>query len=130
MDDVRVRTNAGALITLVSFTLIAFLTLGELVDYRKVHEHTSLVVDKSRGEKLTIGMNITFPRVPCYRECHQREPRSIVDSSEPTFHAVLSVDIMDISGESQFNIMHEVERTRLHANGQPVYLGTVQGECV
>lgn len=69
MDDVRIRTNFGAVITLVSFTLIAFLTLGELVDYRKVHEHTSLVVDKSRGEKLTIGMNITFPRVPCYREC-------------------------------------------------------------
>lgn len=51
-----------------------------------------------------------------------------VDASELRCSAVLSVDIMDISGESQFNIMHEIERTRLHANGQPVFLGTVQGE--
>jgi hypothetical protein len=68
MDDVRIRTNVGALITLISLTLIAFLTLGELIDYRTVHEQTTLVVDRSRGEKLTIGLNITFPRVPCYRE--------------------------------------------------------------
>lgn len=26
------------------------------------------VVDKSRGEKLVVNMNITFPRVPCYRK--------------------------------------------------------------
>jgi hypothetical protein len=38
------------------------------------------LVDKSRGEKLVVNMNITFPRVPCY---------------------LLSVDIMDISGEHQ-----------------------------
>lgn len=68
MDDVRIRTNIGALITLLSFTLIAFLTLGEFIDYRRVHEETQLVVDKNRGERLTIHLNITFPRVPCYRE--------------------------------------------------------------
>lgn len=68
MDDVRIRTNIGALITFISFTLIAFLTMGELVEYRRTHEQTTLVVDKSRGEKLTIDLNITFPRVPCYRE--------------------------------------------------------------
>lgn len=68
MDDVRIRTNVGALITLISFTLIAFLTLGEFLDYKRVHEETQLVVDKNRGEKLTINMNITFPRVPCYCE--------------------------------------------------------------
>lgn len=28
---------------------------------------TSIVVDKSRGEKLTVNMGITFPHVPCYR---------------------------------------------------------------
>lgn len=66
MDDVRIRTNFGALITLLSFTLITFLTLGEFLEYRRVHEDTQLVVDKSRGERLTIHMNMTFPRVPCY----------------------------------------------------------------
>lgn len=124
MDDVRIRTNIGAMITLLSLTLIAFLTLGELIDYRKIHEQTTLVVDKSRGEKLTIDLNITFPRVPCYRECSHRY---LVLFFAYTTPLVLSVDIMDISGESQFNIMHDIERTRLHADGKPVHLGGTKG---
>lgn len=40
----------------------------EFFDYRKVNIDTSIVVDKSRGEKLTVNLNVTFPRVPCYRE--------------------------------------------------------------
>ena len=39
----------------------------EFIDYRRVYTDTSIVVDKSRGAKLTVNMNITFPRVPCYR---------------------------------------------------------------
>jgi hypothetical protein len=41
--------------------------------------------------------------------------------------SVLSVDIMDISGESQFNIMHELERMRIHADGRPVDQGGAKG---
>lgn len=40
----------------------------EFLDYRRITIDTSIVVDKSRGEKLTVNMNITFPRVPCYCE--------------------------------------------------------------
>lgn len=58
----------GAIITLISFSLIAILTLGEFVQYRKIHTESTLVVDKSRGEQLTISLNMTFPRVPCYCE--------------------------------------------------------------
>ena len=43
---------------------------------------------------------------------------------------MLSVDIMDISGETQFNIMHDVERTRLHPDGRVVSQGTAKGECL
>ena len=39
----------------------------EFIDYRRVYIDTSVVVDRSRGEKLTVHMNVTFPRVPCYR---------------------------------------------------------------
>jgi hypothetical protein len=42
----------------------------EFFDYRRVNIDTSIVVDKSRGEKLTVLLNITFPRVPCYRAFH------------------------------------------------------------
>jgi hypothetical protein len=39
----------------------------EFIDYRRIHLEPSIVVDRSRGEKLVIEMDITFPRVPCYR---------------------------------------------------------------
>jgi hypothetical protein len=102
MDDVRIRTNIGALITLTSFVLITFLTLGEFFNHLEIHENTELIVDKSRGERLVIDMNVTFPRVPCY---------------------LLSIDIMDISGETQLNLMHDVERIRLHPDGRLVEVG-------
>ncbi len=30
-------------------------------------QEPSIIVDKSRGEKLVVNLNVTFPRVPCYR---------------------------------------------------------------
>jgi hypothetical protein len=40
----------------------------EFVDYRRVHLEPSILVDRSRGEKLVIEMDVSFPRVPCYRK--------------------------------------------------------------
>lgn len=39
----------------------------EFLDYRRINVDTSIVVDKSRGERLTVNLNVTFPKVPCYR---------------------------------------------------------------
>ena len=54
--------------TLLSAAIILAITMIEFFDYRTVNVDTSIIVDKSRGEKLTVKMNVTFPRVPCYRE--------------------------------------------------------------
>ena len=51
----------------------------EFFDYRRINIDTSIAVDKSRGEKLTVKMNVTFPRVPCYRELSG----FVVDPSRP-----------------------------------------------
>lgn len=32
-------------------------------------QEPSVLVDRTRGEKLVVNLDITFPRVPCYREC-------------------------------------------------------------
>lgn len=56
--------------TLLSAAIIFAITTMEFFDYRRVNVDTSIVVDKSRGEKLTVKMNVTFPRVPCYCESH------------------------------------------------------------
>lgn len=55
-------------VTFLSFSIIFLSTLLEFVDYRRVHLEPSIVVDRSRGEKLVVDMDIVFPRVPCYRE--------------------------------------------------------------
>ncbi len=54
--------------TIIAAAIILSFTTIEFFDYRRVNVDTSIVVDRSRGEKLTVNMNITFPRVPCYRE--------------------------------------------------------------
>lgn len=44
------------------------------------------------GEKMEIHMNISFPRVPC---------------------ELLTLDVMDVSGEIQTGVMHGVNKVRL-----------------
>jgi len=99
MEDVKVKTRTGAFLTLVAAAIILTFTSIEFFDYRRVNVDTSLVVDKSRGEKVTVKMNVTFARVPCY---------------------LLSLDVMDISGETQRDITHNILKTRLTDAGVPV----------
>ncbi|KII90572.1 hypothetical protein PLICRDRAFT_106265 [Plicaturopsis crispa FD-325 SS-3] len=99
MEDVKVKTRTGAFLTILSAAIILAFTTMEFFDYRRVGIDTSIVVDKSRGEKLTFRMNVTFPRVPCY---------------------LVSIDVMDISGDTQRDISHSVIKTRLDAKGDPV----------
>ncbi|GAA5938031.1 retrograde cargo receptor ERV46 [Sporobolomyces koalae] len=99
MEDVKIKTGFGGMLTLVSLSLILALTLYEFVDYRRVHMEPSIVVDRSRGEKLVVNLNVTFPRVPCY---------------------LLSVDIMDISGEHQNDVNHDLLKTRISESGKPI----------
>ena len=62
-------------VTLVSVAIILSFTMIEFLDYRRIGIDTSVVVDRSRGEKLTVHLNVTFPRVPCYRELfHANHP--------------------------------------------------------
>jgi hypothetical protein len=44
------------------------------------------------GEKMEIHLNVTFPRIPC---------------------ELLTLDVMDVSGEQQTGVMHGVNKVRL-----------------
>jgi len=98
-EDVKVKTRTGAFLTILAASIILAFTTMEFFDYRRVTIDTSIVVDKSRGEKLTVKMNVTFPRVPCY---------------------LLSLDVMDISGETQRDLSHNILKTRLDDRGRVV----------
>jgi hypothetical protein len=92
VEDARVRTTSGGIVTLSSLLIILWLVWGEWADYRRVIVKPELIVDKGRGEKMEIHMNITFPRVPC---------------------ELLTLDVMDVSGEVQTGVLHGVSKVRL-----------------
>ncbi|KAI5283558.1 hypothetical protein KEM52_003318 [Ascosphaera acerosa] len=92
VEDARVRTRSGGVVTLATLLVIAYLIWGEWADYRRVVVAPELVVDKSRGERMEIHLNITFPALPC---------------------ALLSLDVMDASGELQTGVVHGISKTRL-----------------
>lgn len=58
VDEARIRTTSGGIVTIVSLLVVLFLSWGEWVDYRRVLIHPELVVDKSRG----MGQR-DFPRI-------------------------------------------------------------------
>ena len=97
VEDARIRTTSGGIVTLTSLLLILWLTWGEWAQYRRVIIRPELIVDKGRGEKMEIHMNISFPRVPC---------------------ELLTLDVMDVSGEVQTGVMHGVNKVRLRTESE------------
>ena len=49
VEDARVRTTSGGIVTIVSIIIIVYLILGEWWDYRKILVQPELIVDKGRG---------------------------------------------------------------------------------
>ncbi|KAF2635317.1 endoplasmic reticulum-golgi intermediate compartment protein 3 [Massarina eburnea CBS 473.64] len=92
VEDAKVRTTSGGVITIASILVILWLTWSEWADFRRVTVRPELVVDKGRGEKMEISMNISFPRMPC---------------------ELLTLDVMDVSGELQMGVHHGVNKVRL-----------------
>ena len=92
VEDARVRTTSGGIVTLSSMLIILWLIWGEWADYRRVVVRPELIVDKGRNEKMEIHMNITFPQMPC---------------------ELLTLDVMDVSGEVQAGVVHGVSKVRL-----------------
>ncbi|KAK4499275.1 hypothetical protein PRZ48_009788 [Zasmidium cellare] len=97
VEDARIRTTSGGIVTVASLLLILYLVWGEWADYRRISVHPELIVDKARGEKMEIHMNISFPRVPC---------------------ELLTLDVMDVSGEVQTGVMHGVHKVRLRPESE------------
>ncbi|CAG8951267.1 hypothetical protein HYFRA_00008016 [Hymenoscyphus fraxineus] len=92
VDEARVRTTSGGIVTIASLLIVLWLAWGEWADYRRIVIHPELIVDKGRGEKMEIHLNITFPKLPC---------------------EILTLDVMDVSGEQQVGVMHGVSKIRM-----------------
>ena len=99
LDDFRVRTTSGGLMTIVSSLIIFFLFILELKYFLNTDVVQVLFVDTSRQEKMNITIDIEFLALPC---------------------SYLTVDAMDISGDSQTDIAHNLYKTRLDSQGKPM----------
>ncbi|KAI3770209.1 hypothetical protein L6452_01334 [Arctium lappa] len=95
-EDFYSRTLSGGVITLVSSIAMFLLFFSELGLYLHTVTESKLVVDTSRGEKLHINFDITFPAVSC---------------------TLLSLDAMDISGEQHLDIRHDIIKKRIDSSG-------------
>lgn len=49
VEDARVRTSSGGIVTIASLLVIFWLVWGEWADYRRIIVKPELVVDKGRG---------------------------------------------------------------------------------
>ncbi|KXJ91993.1 endoplasmic reticulum vesicle transporter-domain-containing protein [Microdochium bolleyi] len=92
VEDARIRTTSGGIVTIISLLVVLYLSWGEWSDYRRIVIHPELIVDKGRGERMEIHMNITFPKIPC---------------------ELLTLDVMDVSGEQQHGVLAGVQKLRL-----------------
>nr|XP_009860519.1 endoplasmic reticulum-Golgi intermediate compartment protein 3-like [Ciona intestinalis] len=96
LEDFRIKTISGATVTLISGTIMLLLFLSELKYYLTTEVNSELFVDMSRGNKLSINMNVTFPLVPC---------------------EFLSLDMIDVSGQRDIDVQHTLVKQPLNSDG-------------
>lgn len=99
LEDFRVKTISGAVITLLGTITIALLFYSEFNLYLLPNVSEELFVDTSRGPKLKINLDIVVPRIAC---------------------SYLVLDAMDTSGEQHLQIDHNIYKRRLDLEGRPI----------
>lgn len=98
-EDFYSRTLSGGIITIVSSIIMFLLFVSELRLYLHPTTETKLVVDTSRGERLRINFDVTFPALSC---------------------SIVSLDAMDISGEEHLDVKHDIIKKRIDVHGNVI----------
>ncbi|TKR81218.1 hypothetical protein L596_015128 [Steinernema carpocapsae] len=100
LEDFRVRTLAGGTVTLISSVIIVLLFITETQNYLRPEVAEQLFVDSSSADvRVDINFDITFGRLPCF---------------------FVSVDVMDVSTDTQNDVRDSIFRQRLDAQGQNI----------
>ncbi len=97
MEEVKVKTFSGAAVSIVAAIMIAVLFFSELSIYMTPERVDRLVVDKTRGEKLMVSFDITFPRLPC---------------------SLLTMTALDVAGESHLDLEQDIRKRVVTPSGE------------
>jgi hypothetical protein len=84
LDDRRIKTSTGGIITIICIITTIILLYNEYEDYNKIVLRPELVIDRDRNKMLDINLDISFPFMPC---------------------DLLSLDVMDLTGEIEFDLL-------------------------
>jgi hypothetical protein len=131
----RVTTSLRA-VSIVSAIFMFFLFVSEFRYFLQTEIHPELSVDTTRGEMLQINVDIVFPRMPCVCK-FELVARCVVVSfcfSVNAFDAhgmlaVVTVDAMDVAGQTQVDIEHNMLKERLDRNGKPMASSAEKEHC-
>ncbi len=98
-EEFKVKTAGGAIVSLIAIVLIIALFIAELNYFLTIETVDHLYVDVSRGEKVRINFDVTFPSIPC---------------------SLLSLDAMDVSGDHQLDVSSHIKKKAIDRDGNTI----------
>ncbi|KAL0226564.1 hypothetical protein P9112_013888 [Eukaryota sp. TZLM1-RC] len=102
VDDFRITTKSGGLVSIICYIVIAVLIISEFISYIQPDIQHLLSVDNTVAEYKDVAnlhFNITFLKLPC---------------------PLLQVDLIDSLGHSMLDVHENVVKTRISYAGTPV----------
>lgn len=98
VEDARIKTTSGGIITLICILITLVLIRNEYVDYTTIITRPELVVDRDINKQLDINLDISFINLPC---------------------DLISIDLLDVTGDLSLNIIDSgLKKIRLLKNKQ------------
>jgi hypothetical protein len=100
-EDFRIQTPNGGILSLAGWFIIAVLVLGELRTYVNcnVHEHMAVDTTMTGDRRMQINVDISFHALTC---------------------AQVHLDAMDVAGDNQVDIDHDVTKQRISEHGEMI----------
>mmetsp|Transcript_572 Transcript_572/g.1938 ORF Transcript_572/g.1938 Transcript_572/m.1938 type:complete len:390 (+) Transcript_572:248-1417(+) len=99
LDDFKVRTKTGGVVSIIAYVVMIMLFVSELRFFMTYETETRLVVDNSREEALSIYIDVHFPKISCN---------------------LLGIDAIDVTGNAQLELVNEVFKIRTDEQGNPI----------
>ncbi|ETW10243.1 hypothetical protein, variant 1 [Aphanomyces invadans] len=96
MEEFKVRTTQGGIISVVAIVLMVVLVISELNFHLMVDTVDKMYVDGERNVNLLINFDIDFPKMPC---------------------SIISVEHGDMQGRVHLDVIDNIHKIRLDTNG-------------